>query len=413
LTSVTEGVATHQEGGARQLAVTFAYYAAFVALGLVAASLGPTLPALAQQTHTALGEISFLFATRSSGYLLGSLLAGRLYDRVRGHPLMALCLLLMGACTALVPAFSFLWGLAILLLLLGVAEGIVDVGGNALIVWIHGSRVGPYMNALHFFFGLGAFLSPIVVAQAMVATGGVAWAYWLLACCSLPVAIWILRLKSPRHEAAHVGGERQHVPVNWRLTGLVMLFLCVYVGVEVGVGGWLYSYAVEMGLADTTNAAYLTSVYWGAFMLARLVSIPIAARLRPRVILASDLLGCMVSVGLLVVLPESRWAVWVGTFGVGFFVASIFPTVITWSERRMSMSGQVTSMFLVGSSLGGIFFPWFIGQLFDVYGPWITMPAILVVLVALFGIFLLLMAVGGAPKIETHTPEMQAIEADL
>ena len=48
-----------------------------------------------------------------------------------------------------------------------------------------------------------------------------------------------------------------------------MLFMSFYVGAEVGVGGWLYSYAIAMELADTTSAAYLTSVYWGAFMLGR------------------------------------------------------------------------------------------------------------------------------------------------
>jgi FHS family Na+ dependent glucose MFS transporter 1 len=150
-----------------------------------------------------------------------------------------------------------------------------------------------------------------------------------------------------------------------------------------------------MELANTTTAAYLTSVYWGAFMVGRILSIPIAARVRPRVILWGDLIGCLLSVSLLVILPQSRWAVWIGAFGFGLFVASIFPTVITWAERRMSMSGQVTSMFLVGSSIGAIFFPWFIGQLFEGFGPWITMPAIVVFVVALMGVFVLLMANGG------------------
>jgi FHS family Na+ dependent glucose MFS transporter 1 len=386
----------------RPLAATFAYYGAFIGLGLISASLGPTLPALAGQTQTALSAVSFLFATRATGYLLGSLVGGRLYDRMSGHPLMGLALLIMGMGMIAVPVIPILWGLALVLLVIGMAEGTLDVGGNALLVWVHRARVGPYMNGLHFFFGMGAFLSPIVFAQTMVATGGIRWGYWLLAVYALPMALWLLRLPSPRHEAVHVSGVRQPVAINWRLTALVMLFMAVYVGAEVGVGGWLYTYAVAMGLADATSAAYLTSVYWGAFMVGRLLSIPLAARLRPRVILWTDLIGCMVSVGLLVLLPHSQWVVWVGTFGVGLFAASIFPTVITWSERRMTMSGVVTSMFLVGSSLGAIFFPWFIGQLFDGYGPWITMPAILAIIVLLCGVFVLLMANGGAPRSEVE-----------
>lgn len=384
----------------RPLATTFTYYAAFVGLGLISASLGPTLPALAEQTHTALREISFLFATRATGYLLGSLLGGRLYDRVRGHPVMAVSLLIMGVGMAAAPLLPLLWSLAFVLLVIGVAEGTLDVGGNALLVWVHRAKVGPFMNALHLFFGMGAFLSPIVIAQAMVATGGIRWGYWLLALYTVPVAVWLLRLNSPRHEIADTGGERKAVAVNWRLTGLVMLFMCIYVGAEVGIGGWLYTYAVEMGLADKTSAAYLTSVYWGAFMLGRIVSIPVAARVRPRIILWVDLIGCVLSIGLLALLPQSRWAIWAGAFGFGLFVASIFPTVITWAERRMRMSGLVTSMFFVGSSVGAIFFPWFIGQLFDAYGPWITMPTIFVITLILCGVFVLLMANGGPPRTE-------------
>jgi FHS family Na+ dependent glucose MFS transporter 1 len=101
-------------------------------------------------------------------------------------------------------------------------------------------------------------------------------------------------------------------------------------------------------------------------------------------------------------LPQSEWAIWVGAFGFGLFVASIFPTVLTWAERRMNMSGLVTSMFFVGSSIGAIFFPWFIGQLIDAYGPWITMPTILVTLIGLCGVFVLLMANGGSPRKEVE-----------
>jgi FHS family Na+ dependent glucose MFS transporter 1 len=88
---------------------TIAYYAAFVALGLVVASLGPTLPGLAEHTRTRLSEISFLFTARSLGYLLGSLLGGRLYDRVPGHWVMVTVLIMMAVMLTLAPLMSLLW----------------------------------------------------------------------------------------------------------------------------------------------------------------------------------------------------------------------------------------------------------------------------------------------------------------
>jgi MFS transporter, FHS family, Na+ dependent glucose transporter 1 len=388
--------------GVRPLASTFAYYGAFIGLGLISASLGPTLPGLAAQTQTELREISFLFTTRATGYMLGSLLGGRLYDRMPGHPVMAIALLVMGAGMVAAPLLPLLWVLALVLLGIGIAEGTLDVGGNTLLVWVHRARVGPFMNGLHFFFGVGAFLAPIVIAQAMLATSGIRWGYWLLALYVVPVALWLLRLPSPQHEAAHVNGERRQIPVNWRLVSLVMLFMFVYAGAEVGLGGWLYTYAVEMNLATPTAAAYLTSAYWGALTFGRLFSIPIAARFRPRTILWADLIGCLASVGLMIVMRESAWALRIGAFGMGLFIASVFPTVLTWCERRMTMSGLAMSMFFVGTSVGAMLWPWLIGQLFDRIGPAVTMPVIFIDLLACCAIFVFLMAYGGPPKTEVE-----------
>ncbi|MEX1018762.1 MAG: hypothetical protein WDZ49_03845, partial [Litorilinea sp.] len=72
---------------------TLAYYFAFVALGLATAAVGPTLPGLSAQTATPLAVVSIIFTTQSAGYIVGSLIGGQVYDRVPGHPVLALALL--------------------------------------------------------------------------------------------------------------------------------------------------------------------------------------------------------------------------------------------------------------------------------------------------------------------------------
>ena len=184
-----------------RLYTTIGYCAAFIALGLTTASLGPTLTDLAANTRSALAQISYGFTARALGYLLGSFLSGRLYDRRPGNPLMGTMLLLMALSMALIPLIPVLWVLIAVMLLLGMFEGAVDVGGNTLLVWLHGDKVGPYMNAMHFFFGVGAFLSPVVVARVLAVSGGVTWAYWILALLIAPVAVAMLRLPSPSSSA--------------------------------------------------------------------------------------------------------------------------------------------------------------------------------------------------------------------
>jgi MFS family permease len=176
---------------------TIGYFAVFVVLGMETALLGPTLPGLAEQTAAHLGAISYLFTGHSLGYMGGSFFGGRLYDRVPGHLVLVAMLALMAAVLALVPLVPALWLLTVAWMLLGVSGGALDVGGNTLLVWVHGRQVGPFMNALHFFFGVGSFLIPIIVAQAMALSGSITWAYWGLALLVLPVALWVARLPSP------------------------------------------------------------------------------------------------------------------------------------------------------------------------------------------------------------------------
>lgn len=371
---------------------TTAYYASFVLLGLTAAILGPTLPGLAEHTGTQLNEISFLFTARSLGYLLSSLFGGRTYDRFPGHFVLAGFLLIISGTAFIAPLVPELWILAFVLLIVGIGEGGIDAGANTLLVWVYRDKVGPYMNGLHFFFGLGAFLSPIIVAWAIRISGDIVWGYWILALLVLPVAVWLLRLVSP--QASVESGEQLEVNHDYLLIGIVILFFFLYVGAEVSYGGWVFTYSIrKLGLSEASNAAYLTSAFWGALTIGRLISIPVALRFRPRVILFMDLIGCLLSLGAVIVWPDSVSALWVGTLGLGLFMASIFPITLTLVGRHMTMTGQVMGWFLVGAGLGGMFLPWLIGQLFEQVGPQVTMIAITIDLIIAFAVYILLISI--------------------
>ncbi len=345
---------------------TAVYFAAFITIGLVSAVLGPTLPALAANTGTIVGAIGFLFTARSLGYMIGSLFGARLFDRLPGHWLMAAMVVVVSLMLALTPVIGQIWLLTAVLFLTGFAENMVDVGANTLIVWVHREKVGPYMNGLHFFFGVGAFLSPIVVAQVLRLSDSITWAYWLLALIILPVSLFLGILPSPT--AVQPQTTQSSGQINRWLIGLIMAFFFIYVGLEVGFGGWVFTYATTLGLVNETAAAYLTSAFWGALTVGRLLAIPLAARLRPRTILLLDLLGALVSVGVMLIGVNSAAALWSGTIGLGFFFASIFPTMLALAGRRMAITGKVTGWFFVGSSLGGATLPWLMGILLNSVG---------------------------------------------
>jgi len=377
------------DAAARQrLVITYTYYAGFVVLGLTASSLGPTLSDLAQNTRSTIGQISILFTARSLGYLLGSFLAGRLYDRLPGHRVMAAGLLCLGFTLSLTPVIPLLVVLTGVLLVMGVSEGLFDVGGNTLLVWVHGDKVSPFMNALHFFFGLGALTTPVIVAWTGELSDGVKLAYWILALLTAVPAFLLLFQPSPSspHQSTGSANSSKHVG----LLVFLILFFFLYVGAEVSFGGWIFTYAKAQNLAGGVEAAYLTSAFWGAFTAGRLISIPLARHLRPRTMLLIDLVGSLISVGLMLVWTGSRVAVWAGAVGVGLSMASIFPTTILLAGRRMNLTGFITSLFFLGSSLGGMLVPLLIGQLFERTGPPVTMVVILAALLLDMVVFLFL-----------------------
>jgi MFS transporter, FHS family, Na+ dependent glucose transporter 1 len=346
---------------------TAVYYLGFIGLGLATAALGPTLQGLAQNTGSTLAQISSLFLLTSFGYLLGSLAGGRVYDRIKGHPILGLALLIVAAVMVLIPLSKSLLLLQVLLFVAGFSEGLLDVGTNTLIVWLHGDRVPPFMNGLHAFFGIGTVISPVVVAVLLGSNGSLTTTYWVFAALVLPAGLLIPFFPSPSYiHSNQQDAERPAVPL---LVFLAAVIFFVYVGAEVGFGGWVYTYTTSQSFGTPTLAAAINAAFWAAFTVGRLISIPLAVRLKPQMILWIDLGGVVLSTLIILLFPSAEWALWMGTIGAGLFMASVFPTVLNDAQGRMHMSGKTTSWFFVGASLGGMSIPWLMGQIITPFGP--------------------------------------------
>ena len=342
--------------------VTTTYYLAFILLGLTVAAEGPTLLQLAENTASELDQISSIFIFGSFGYLSGSYIGGRLYDRIPGHQFMAGILVMLGITIALVPVATSLWALLLIILLLGLAKGALDVGCNTLLLWVHDDKVDPFMNGLHACFGVGAFVAPLIVARVITITGNIYWVYWIFAILAFPIAVFVWSLSSP--SPRRTPDEHKDTPLPIVPVAIMVLCFVLYVGAEVGYGNWIYTYSFKLGLATEVEAALLTSAFWGSFSLGRLLAIWISTRVRPLTVLYADFTGCVVSVGLILLFKESSIVLWLGTILLGLSMASIFPTFLTLSEERMHVTGTMAGWFLVGGGIGGMILPWGIGQAF-------------------------------------------------
>lgn len=378
----------------KKIWITAAYYASFIAMGVAMAALGPTLPGLAKNTGSTLGMIGILFTARSLGSLLVSGLSGRVYDRLPGHTVMSVMILIMAGLMALTPFVPVLWLLTLVLFISGAAQGLLNIGSNTLLVWLHGDSVGPFMNGLHLFFGLGTVIAPVVVAQFVDQSNGLKWIYLLLAAAVLPTAIVaFLPSPSPSAHPKYNPNEKSDV----LLIVLISLVFCCYSGVSTGFSGWIYTYMLKLNLANAVDAAYLTSLFWIGLTAGRVVAIPLAIRFKPQPLLWVDFVGAFASLFFMLIWPGSRTALIITTAGLGFFLASIYPTTMSMAGQMMAISGRITGFFSIGSSAGMMAIPWIVGQLFETAGPQSLSIVLLLNLVIAFGV-LIALALRTAPR---------------
>ncbi len=361
------------------------YFGDLFVVGLLVASLGPTLSALATQTGSPLRSISYLFIARSMGFMLGSAWFSPMYDRVKGNLFLSAGLAGFGLLLSVVPMVGNLWLLLLLFLLQGLLGSIANVGGNTLVVWSNRDRVGPLISGLHFIWGIGASLSPILMAQTVVATGGIRLGYLLLGLLTLPVIFWLLPVASPENIPHKDAPESGTAPGG--LVVLIGIFLLLYTGVEASMGNWIYTYALSTGAMSATDAAYLNSLYWGMLTLGRLANIPLMARVRPRTILIGALSGALMSIMILEYAGDRLAGLWIGVAGLGYSFASIFPTTLAFAERRISLSGKLTGRFFACASGGSMALPWVIGQFYESHGPRVLIHAVLAGIIAAIIVF--------------------------
>ena len=351
-------------------------------------SIGPVLPELRDRTGSTLGAIGIVFTANSLGYILGSLASGRSFGRFPGNPVLAASLVWTAAVVALIPFVGVIWLLVVAFAAFGFALGFIDVGTNTLIVWVFRSDVPPYMNALHLSFAIGAFASPLIIDRFAVLNGDATTAYWLFAALMLPLAIALLRHESPAPPAAASDAPSGSVLRRYALfLGLMALFFFMHVGAELAFGGWIFSYADEIGLGNDTTGRVLNSLFWGGLVLGRLLAIPLSMRLSSRSMILIDLVGAAASLSLIALFPDWVPSLWIGTIGFGVSIASMFASGMNYTEERMPITSGVTSLLVVGAGLGSMTLPWVVGRAFDARGPEMLIYLVTATVVAAIVVF--------------------------
>jgi MFS transporter, FHS family, glucose/mannose:H+ symporter len=361
----------------------------FFLLGLATAAIGPLLPQLAENARASLEAIGAVFLGIYLGGLAAQLITGPVGDRLGHHRVIFAALLLMAAGLVGISASRSLPLTIMFAALAGLGHGGVTLSGNVFVAVSAGRKSVSALNLVNLFFGLGAFFGPTFVSFSYVRWQNGLPVLWAAAALSVPLAVVLLQKnfasrQEPTQEAGG-GGQVYRSPLLWGL-GLLVL---VYVGTEIGMGGWTTTYMERTTGMSLERAALVTAGFWLALTAGRLVSAGLGMRISSWNLLLLTLCGALLG-GSLLVLSTGMMALTIAAVMLlGFSFGAVYPTVMAIITTHFSQQpGKAAGAAAAMGSIGGALMPWLQGitleRISDQGGAWFTFSGTLIMLTLLF-----------------------------
>jgi MFS transporter, FHS family, glucose/mannose:H+ symporter len=375
---------------------------AFVLIGATDAVFGPLLHPIASGFGVSLAVAGTVISVQFAGALTGVLGELAILRWAPHLPIATFALTVLVA-GSLAIALARTWPVLLVgVYLAGAGFGGTDFSLNTLMSRTARRGRAARLNILNAAFGAGAVLGPVVAGWLGAAT--LTWGFGIAAaaCCALAAGLSGVRPAPrganprgagplPAPAADHPSRPVRRPALGWQhgAVGAIALAYLLYVGTESGTAGWIP--ATLVGLRYSPRAAtVVTSAFWGAMTVARLLVVPVSRVIpAPRIVLAA---GALLTVALaLTAIPAAAPA---GYIVAGFAAGPIFPTGLDWIGTAFSGGRRATSWALLSSFGGGVAGPAAVAVVVSVAGL-ASVPAVLgAFAAATFGSFALIWIAG-------------------
>ncbi|XP_039262228.2 sodium-dependent glucose transporter 1A-like [Styela clava] len=392
--------------------------------GLYMAVPGPTLLFLAESVSSDVGQVSTILAGRSAGNLLGAFAAslisknsGRYFNATMK---LGLSFIVAGALTLSIPFVSELWILIAVLSIGGFLFGFSNTGFLAIQLDIWGEKKSrPLMQLYQGIFSMGAMMAPLIASpflgmaaegsykkpntpscskdnvtdalsnltingkngtvyesQTVIDINPVTWIYIIIGALSLLIAIIMIILSlGGIEDGARVGEKvssesRPEEPLS-RVAVVLLCVICFYafqVGSVNVFASYIYSvsYCSKLQFSVST-ASSLNSLYWGLFIVGRLIAFVAASKLRPSTLITGCIFTLLTSTAIMSALGEEHeFVAWATTGMWALAISPLFGSGVSWVSQITNVSGRYAVIFEIGAAIGAVgAFP-IAGILFDI-----------------------------------------------
>ena len=169
--------------------------------------------------------------------------------------------------------------LVLAFILAGFGNGLEDAAWNA---WIGNMpQANEILGFLHGSYGLGGLLSPLI-ATAMITKAHLKWyifyyimiGFAFIELISEVAAFWTesgQKFRDANPSSKNKTGGRMREALGSQVVWICSVFLLIYVGIEVSLGGWVVVFMAKIRHATPFAAGASASGFWSGFTLGRLV----------------------------------------------------------------------------------------------------------------------------------------------
>ena len=410
----------------------FATFWSFICLGANDGAYGALIPYLEKYYNINYTIVSLVFLSPIVGYTCSALSNNAIHMRFgqRGVAIiMSGSHLIAYLVISQHPPYPVL---VVVFILAGFGNGLGDAGWNA---WIGDmSNANEVLGFLHAFYGLGAALAPLIATSLV--TKGWEWYtfyYFMIGAAVLEIltlvgCFWVADgrafrdehpqaqisetaspqispadssareegmssriLEKLKHTTVHKSSNRTLTALSSRVTWLSALFLLIYVGIEVSIGGWVVTFMLRVRHATPYASGVTATAFWAGITLGRIVLGFVTARLfRSEKEAVATYMVLAVVCQLLFWLVPSKILSSVMASLLGVCLGPLFPAAVVVMTKLLPKNVHVAAVGFAAAfgASGACVLPFAVGAIAQAKGVWVLQPIVLALLVACLGVWL-------------------------
>ncbi|KAK7408124.1 hypothetical protein QQX98_009715 [Neonectria punicea] len=363
-------------------------FLSFIIAGMNDAAVGALIPYLEEYYDLSYTVVSLIFLTPFAGYSVAAFTNARIHVKFgqRGVAIMApICHIITFAVLAAHPPYPVL---VVCNMISGFGNGLTDA---CFCAWVGAmDKANTIQGFLHASYSLGALFAPLI-ATSMVVKAGLPWYtyYYLMVgiasveLVGLTVTFW--RMTGAVYQAEHAhesSGAGTREALKSKVTWLCALFFFAYMGVEVGLGGWVVSFMLKVRKASPYASGASASGFWAGMALGRAGLGFVTERYGERFCLTIYLAICIGLELLFWLVPKFIVSAVAVSF-LGFFLGPMFPGAVMMTAKLLPKHLHVSAIgfAMAMGGTGGTVFPFAIGAIAASKGVAVLQPIILALIV--------------------------------